>query len=210
MDKKPKKAQSSVDCAPVFSRWRARAPFLNMEVFVGGVPAQPRWCARATPFRNAQDKDIARLRGDGRTHLNEGYFGDFTFPGQGPSISQPLVPKDKDGLTLGLVPSVDARLSLVRRQERGASGGDSELRPSVTGVEEGNGELVSGVDSTSASFRSGVERATAARNGARVGHSDDDKLWSSVLEWETATTQARRQEGDEPTTRGWRQRQREV
>ncbi|MED6169272.1 hypothetical protein PIB30_019915, partial [Stylosanthes scabra] len=32
--------------------------------------------------------EVARPRGGGRTHLNEGYFGDFTFPGQGPSISQ--------------------------------------------------------------------------------------------------------------------------
>ncbi|MED6108113.1 hypothetical protein PIB30_020383 [Stylosanthes scabra] len=59
-----------------------------MEVFVGGAPARPRWCARATPFRNAQDKDVARLRGDDRTHLNEGYFGYFTFPSHGPFISQ--------------------------------------------------------------------------------------------------------------------------
>ncbi|MED6209650.1 hypothetical protein PIB30_056783 [Stylosanthes scabra] len=72
-----------------------RPPFLNMEVSVGGAPAQPRWCARATPYRNAQDKDLVRSRdgvvrprGDDRTHLNEGYFGDFTFPGHVPSISQ--------------------------------------------------------------------------------------------------------------------------
>ncbi|MED6159400.1 hypothetical protein PIB30_042025 [Stylosanthes scabra] len=32
--------------------------------------------------------EVARLRGGGRTHLNEGYFGDFTFSGQCPSISQ--------------------------------------------------------------------------------------------------------------------------
>ncbi|MED6172350.1 hypothetical protein PIB30_049264 [Stylosanthes scabra] len=89
MDKKPKKS-------PTQHRPRARAltmahprpPFLNMEVSVGGAPARPSWRTRATPFRNAQDKDLARPRGDGRTHLNEGYFGDFTFPGHGPSISQ--------------------------------------------------------------------------------------------------------------------------
>ncbi|MED6182646.1 hypothetical protein PIB30_030497 [Stylosanthes scabra] len=51
---------------------RLHPPFLNMEVFIGGAPARPRWCAHATPFRNAQDKDLARPRGDGRTHLNEG------------------------------------------------------------------------------------------------------------------------------------------
>ncbi|MED6172036.1 hypothetical protein PIB30_046424 [Stylosanthes scabra] len=67
---------------------RPRPPFLNMEVSVGGALAQPRWCARATPFRNAQDKDLTRPRGDDRIHLNEGYFGDFTFPGHGSSISQ--------------------------------------------------------------------------------------------------------------------------
>ncbi|MED6205292.1 hypothetical protein PIB30_016478 [Stylosanthes scabra] len=93
----------------------------------------------------------------------------------------------------------------MQRQERRASGGGGELRPSVTGVEEDNGELVSRVDGTPASFRSEVEKATAARSGARVGDRDDGKFWSSALEWETATAQARRQEGDEPTTRGWRQ-----
>ncbi|MED6217204.1 hypothetical protein PIB30_015538 [Stylosanthes scabra] len=35
---------------------RPRPPFLNMEVSVGGAPARPKWCARATPFRNAQEK----------------------------------------------------------------------------------------------------------------------------------------------------------
>ncbi|MED6186815.1 hypothetical protein PIB30_070340 [Stylosanthes scabra] len=59
-----------------------------MEVFDGGAPARPRWCARATPFRNVQDTDLTRPRDDDRTHLNEGYFGNFTFPGHGPSISQ--------------------------------------------------------------------------------------------------------------------------
>ncbi|MED6163612.1 hypothetical protein PIB30_081663 [Stylosanthes scabra] len=74
---------------------RTRPPFLNMEVSIGGVPARPRWRARATPFRNAQDKYLAHPRdGDGASarrrqiHLNEGYFGDFTFPGHGPSIFQ--------------------------------------------------------------------------------------------------------------------------
>ncbi|MED6166586.1 hypothetical protein PIB30_110757, partial [Stylosanthes scabra] len=74
---------------------RPRPPLLNGEVSVGGAPARPRWCARATPFRNAQDKDTARLHGGGsvparrqQNSLNEGYFGDFTFSGQGPSISQ--------------------------------------------------------------------------------------------------------------------------
>ncbi|MED6171171.1 hypothetical protein PIB30_038253 [Stylosanthes scabra] len=75
---------------------RPRPPLLNGEVSVGGAPAGPRWCARATPFINAQDKDTARARGGGgapvrrqQNSLNEGYFGDFTFPGQGPSIFQP-------------------------------------------------------------------------------------------------------------------------
>ncbi|MED6219761.1 hypothetical protein PIB30_038690 [Stylosanthes scabra] len=53
------------------------------------------WWARATPFRNTQDKDTANPHSGGGTlarrqqnSLNEGYFGNFTFPGQGPSISQ--------------------------------------------------------------------------------------------------------------------------
>ncbi|MED6225102.1 hypothetical protein PIB30_090520 [Stylosanthes scabra] len=47
MDKKPKRAQLSVNRAPAPSRWRAlemarpRPPFLNMEVSVGGAPAPP-------------------------------------------------------------------------------------------------------------------------------------------------------------------------
>ncbi|MED6139961.1 hypothetical protein PIB30_088690 [Stylosanthes scabra] len=74
---------------------RPRPPLLNGEVSVGGAPARPRWCARATPFCNAQDKDTARSHGGGgapagrqQNSLNEGYFWDFTFPGQDPSISQ--------------------------------------------------------------------------------------------------------------------------
>ncbi|MED6175428.1 hypothetical protein PIB30_078226, partial [Stylosanthes scabra] len=98
MDKKPKKSPTQRRLrARALKMARPRPPFLNMEVSVGGAPARPRWCARPTPFRNAQDKDLARPhdgdgarpRGDGRTHLNEGYFGNFTFPGHGPSISQP-------------------------------------------------------------------------------------------------------------------------
>ncbi|MED6149504.1 hypothetical protein PIB30_063192, partial [Stylosanthes scabra] len=42
-----------------------RPPLLKMEVFVGGAPARPRWRARDTPFRNAQDKDLARPRDGG-------------------------------------------------------------------------------------------------------------------------------------------------
>ncbi|MED6157173.1 hypothetical protein PIB30_020840 [Stylosanthes scabra] len=65
-DKKPKKS-------PTMRQPRARAPkmarprppFLNMEVLVGGAPARPILCARATPFRNAQDKDLARPRDRG-------------------------------------------------------------------------------------------------------------------------------------------------
>ncbi|MED6180453.1 hypothetical protein PIB30_010382 [Stylosanthes scabra] len=64
------------------------APLLNGEVSVGGAPARSRRCGRATLFRNAQDKDTARPRDSSRTHLNEGYFGDFTFPDQSPSLSQ--------------------------------------------------------------------------------------------------------------------------
>ncbi|MED6120660.1 hypothetical protein PIB30_022944 [Stylosanthes scabra] len=89
MDKKAKKSPTQRrPRARALKMARPRPPFLNMEVSVGGAPARPRWCARATPFRNAQDKDLERPRVDGRTHLNEGYFVDFTFPGHGPSISQ--------------------------------------------------------------------------------------------------------------------------
>ncbi|MED6110141.1 hypothetical protein PIB30_040199 [Stylosanthes scabra] len=91
MDKKPKKSPTQRRPrarARALKMARPRPPFLNMKVSVGGAPARSRWCASATLFRNAQDKDLARPRGDARTHLNEGYFGDFTFLGHGPSISQ--------------------------------------------------------------------------------------------------------------------------
>ncbi|MED6160908.1 hypothetical protein PIB30_055647 [Stylosanthes scabra] len=96
MDKKPKKSQTQYQPrARALKMARPRPPFLNMEVSVGGAPARPRWHARATLFRNDQDKDLARPRnGVGaparqrQIHLNEGYFGDFTFPGHGPSIFQ--------------------------------------------------------------------------------------------------------------------------
>ncbi|MED6110145.1 hypothetical protein PIB30_040203, partial [Stylosanthes scabra] len=32
--------------------------------------------------------EMARPRHSDRMHLNEAYFGEFTFPGQGPAISQ--------------------------------------------------------------------------------------------------------------------------
>ncbi|MED6172842.1 hypothetical protein PIB30_053728, partial [Stylosanthes scabra] len=58
MDKKPKKrAQLSVNRAPAPSRWRARALLSLMWKFP----------LRATPFRNAQDKDIARPHDGGGT-----------------------------------------------------------------------------------------------------------------------------------------------
>ncbi|MED6186693.1 hypothetical protein PIB30_069220, partial [Stylosanthes scabra] len=96
MNKKPKKSPTQRrPCARALKMARPRPPFLNMEVSVGGPPARSRWRVRATPFRNAQDKDLARPRdGDGapvrrwQIHLNEGYFGDFTFSGHGPSIFQ--------------------------------------------------------------------------------------------------------------------------
>ncbi|MED6208139.1 hypothetical protein PIB30_042403 [Stylosanthes scabra] len=96
MDKKPKKSPTQRrPRARALKMARPRPPFLNMEVSVGGMPAQPRWRARATPFRNDQDKDLARPRDWGgaparrrQIHLNEGYFGDFTFPGHDPSIFQ--------------------------------------------------------------------------------------------------------------------------
>ncbi|MED6160525.1 hypothetical protein PIB30_052186 [Stylosanthes scabra] len=73
MDKKPKKSPTQRQPrARALKMARPRPPFLNMEVSVGGAPARPRWCACAAPFRNAQDKDLASPRGDGRTHLNEG------------------------------------------------------------------------------------------------------------------------------------------
>ncbi|MED6197192.1 hypothetical protein PIB30_054356 [Stylosanthes scabra] len=61
---------------------RPRPPLLNGEVFIGGAPVRPRWCARATPFRNAQDKDTTNPHGGGgaparrqQNSLNEGYVG---------------------------------------------------------------------------------------------------------------------------------------
>ncbi|MED6185290.1 hypothetical protein PIB30_055601, partial [Stylosanthes scabra] len=63
IDKKPKKSPTqSRPCARALKMARPRPPFLNMEVSVGGALARPRWCAHATPFRNAQDKDLTRPR----------------------------------------------------------------------------------------------------------------------------------------------------
>ncbi|MED6210992.1 hypothetical protein PIB30_069386 [Stylosanthes scabra] len=70
-------------------------PFLNKEVFVNrapadpdGAPAPPTFVTPKTKASRARAMKVARPRGNDRTHLNEGYFGDFTFPGQGLSISQ--------------------------------------------------------------------------------------------------------------------------
>ncbi|MED6139751.1 hypothetical protein PIB30_086901 [Stylosanthes scabra] len=74
-----------------------RPPFLMRKLSFGDAAARPRWRAHATPFLNDQDSDnraveveveVARSRHSVRKHLNEGYFGDFTFSDQGPAISQ--------------------------------------------------------------------------------------------------------------------------
>ncbi|MED6139005.1 hypothetical protein PIB30_079817, partial [Stylosanthes scabra] len=96
MDKKPKRAQLSVDRAPTPSRWRARAllsliwkfPLVARPRNPDGVPAPPHFETPKTRTSRVRAMGVARSRGVGRTHLNEGYFGDFTFPGHGPSISQ--------------------------------------------------------------------------------------------------------------------------
>ncbi|MED6161495.1 hypothetical protein PIB30_061236 [Stylosanthes scabra] len=62
MDKKPKKSPTQRQLrACALDMARPRPPFLNMEVSNGGALVRPRWCARATPSRNAQDKDLVRL-----------------------------------------------------------------------------------------------------------------------------------------------------
>ncbi|MED6109557.1 hypothetical protein PIB30_034867 [Stylosanthes scabra] len=89
MDKKPKRSPTQRrPCARALLSLIWKFPLVARPRDPDGAPAPP-------PFRNAQDKDIARRRdgggapcGDDRIHLNEGYFEDFTFPGHGPSISQ--------------------------------------------------------------------------------------------------------------------------
>ncbi|MED6182579.1 hypothetical protein PIB30_029828 [Stylosanthes scabra] len=51
-------------------------------------PRHPHFVTPKTRTSRARAIEVARPRGDGKIHLNEGYFGDFTFPGHGPSISQ--------------------------------------------------------------------------------------------------------------------------
>ncbi|MED6167459.1 hypothetical protein PIB30_002941 [Stylosanthes scabra] len=95
MDKNQKKPNPALTTRPRPPDGAPAPPLLNGEVSIGGAPAQPRWRTRATLFRNLYDKDTARPRDGGgaparRQHisLNEGYFGEFTFPGIGPSIAQ--------------------------------------------------------------------------------------------------------------------------
>ncbi|MED6182690.1 hypothetical protein PIB30_031012 [Stylosanthes scabra] len=96
MDKKPNKAQSSVDRAPAPSRWRARAlisliwkfPLVAHPRDPDGALVPPHFVTPKTKTSRARAMEVARPRNGGRTHLNEGYFWDFTFPGQRPSISQ--------------------------------------------------------------------------------------------------------------------------
>ncbi|MED6205964.1 hypothetical protein PIB30_022568 [Stylosanthes scabra] len=91
--------------SPIQCRSRARAlpmacprfPLLNEEVSVGGAPAlsdgtpaPPHFVMPKIRTPHARAVEVTRPRDGSRTHLNEGYFGDFTFPGQGPSISQAL------------------------------------------------------------------------------------------------------------------------
>ncbi|MED6202078.1 hypothetical protein PIB30_101774, partial [Stylosanthes scabra] len=87
-----KKAKKS----PSQRRPRARAllsliwkfPLLARPRDPDGGPVPPHFVTPKTKTSRARAMEIVRSRGDGRTHLNEGYFGDFTFPGHGPSISQ--------------------------------------------------------------------------------------------------------------------------
>ncbi|MED6219241.1 hypothetical protein PIB30_033947 [Stylosanthes scabra] len=96
MDKKPKRAQPIVNCAPAPSRWCARSLLSLIWKFLlvarsrdtDGAPAPPHIVTPKTSTSRTRAMEVARPRGDSRTHLNEGYFGDFTFPGLCPSISQ--------------------------------------------------------------------------------------------------------------------------
>ncbi|MED6197412.1 hypothetical protein PIB30_056294 [Stylosanthes scabra] len=89
MDKKPKKS-------PTQRRPSSRAllsliwkfPLVGHPRDPDGAPAPPHFVTPKTRTSRARSMGVARPHGDGRTHLNEGYFGDFTFPGHGPSISQ--------------------------------------------------------------------------------------------------------------------------
>ncbi|MED6114548.1 hypothetical protein PIB30_081325 [Stylosanthes scabra] len=94
--KSQKRAQLSVDRASASLRWRASAllsliwkfPLVARPRDPDGAPVPPHFVTPETRTLRARAIRVARSRGDGRTHLNEGYFGDFTFPGHDPSISQ--------------------------------------------------------------------------------------------------------------------------
>ncbi|MED6221628.1 hypothetical protein PIB30_056622 [Stylosanthes scabra] len=73
MDKKPKRAQFSVDRAPVPSRWRACAllsliwkfPLLARPRDPDGAPAPPHFVTPKTRTSRARAMEVARSRGDG-------------------------------------------------------------------------------------------------------------------------------------------------
>ncbi|MED6108174.1 hypothetical protein PIB30_021122 [Stylosanthes scabra] len=89
MDKKPKKSltQRRPRARALLSLMR-KSPLVARPRDPDSAFAPPHFVTPKTRTSRARGMGVARPRGDGRTHLNEGYFGDFTFPGHDPSISQ--------------------------------------------------------------------------------------------------------------------------
>ncbi|MED6175659.1 hypothetical protein PIB30_080518 [Stylosanthes scabra] len=89
LDKKPKKSPTKRQ-----PRARALLSLIRKSLPVtrprdpDGAPVPPHFVTPKTRTLRVRAMEVAHPRGDSRIHLNEGYFGDFTFPGQGPSISQ--------------------------------------------------------------------------------------------------------------------------
>ncbi|MED6218695.1 hypothetical protein PIB30_028781 [Stylosanthes scabra] len=89
MYKKPKKSPTQRrPHARALLSLMSKSPLVACQRDPDGVPAPPHFVTPKTRTSCARAMGVARSRGDGITHLNEGYFGDFTFPGHDPSISQ--------------------------------------------------------------------------------------------------------------------------
>ncbi|MED6168493.1 hypothetical protein PIB30_012222 [Stylosanthes scabra] len=89
MDKKAKKEPNSALTArlyPPYLIWKF--PLVVRPRDPDDAPMPPHFVTPKTRTSRARQMGVARPRDDGGTHLKEGYFGDFTFLGHGPSISQ--------------------------------------------------------------------------------------------------------------------------
>ncbi|MED6173085.1 hypothetical protein PIB30_055984 [Stylosanthes scabra] len=83
MDKKPKKIPTRALLSLIW-----KFPLVARPRDPDGAPVPPHFVTPKTRTSRTHAIGVARPRGDVRTHLNEVYFGDFTFPSHGPSISQ--------------------------------------------------------------------------------------------------------------------------